>query len=270
MSIIAARLAHSVCHTAAVVDHQFADPELAAWYDRAHGWGSRRDFDFYLPIAMTAGSVLDVGCGTGAFLHGVRDAGHTGRLCGLDPALGMLAQARRRSDVEWVHGDLASVEFDREFDLVVMTGHAFQVFVTDAQVRHALAAIHGALVDNGRFVFETRNPLARAWEGWTPEHARDVTDSAGVPVRIVDQLDAPFDGRVVAFTTTFTSPAWQRPAVSRSTLRFLDVARLGGFLADAGFVVERQCGDWDGGPLRDDSPEIITVAVKPRAASRGA
>ncbi len=39
----------------------------------------------------------------------------------------MLDQARRRSDVEWVLGDLATAQWDREFDLAVMTGHAFQV-----------------------------------------------------------------------------------------------------------------------------------------------
>jgi len=42
-----------------------------------------------------------------------------------------LDQARRRSDIEWVHGDLSSVRWDGEFDLVVMTGHAFQEFVAD-------------------------------------------------------------------------------------------------------------------------------------------
>jgi len=42
---------------------------------------------------MGAASVLDVGCGTGSMLHAARDAGHKGRLCGLVPAPGMLAQA---------------------------------------------------------------------------------------------------------------------------------------------------------------------------------
>jgi len=49
---------------------------------------------------------LDVGCGTGALLHQARESSHCGRLCGLDPADGMLKQARARSDIEWVLGDL--------------------------------------------------------------------------------------------------------------------------------------------------------------------
>src|ERR1700730_4585125 len=115
-----------------VVDRLFSEPGLAALYDLFCPWEARGDFSFYLPLVMSAEAVLDVGCGTGALLRGAREAGHTGRLCGLDPADAMLDQARTRSDIEWMLGDLASVdwasvdrasvEWDREFDLVVMTG----------------------------------------------------------------------------------------------------------------------------------------------------
>src|ERR1700722_12696145 len=145
-----------------MVDLLFSDARLAALYDAWCPRPQRTDFDFYLPLVMAVEAVLDVGCGTGAMLHEARDAGHAGRLCGLDPPAGMLARARRRADIEWISGDLASVEWAREFDLVVMTGHAFQVLVEDADIRQALAAISAALKPNGRFAFETRNPAARA------------------------------------------------------------------------------------------------------------
>ena len=109
-----------------------------------------------------------------------REAGHTGRICGLDPAEAMLGQARKRSDIEWVLGDLTSVDWCREFDLVVMTGHAFQVFVDDDQLRESLTAIRSALTGAGRFVFETRNPLASEWESWTPDNAVEVVHNGRV------------------------------------------------------------------------------------------
>jgi ubiquinone/menaquinone biosynthesis C-methylase UbiE len=242
-----------------VVDRQFSDDGLAALYDAFCPWDERRDFAFYLPLVMSAGAVLDVGCGTGALLHRVRKSGHSGRLCGLDPADGMLRQARRRSDIEWVHGDLGGVAWDQEFDLVIMTGHAFQVLLDD-EIRTALAAIRSALVDGGHFAFETRNPLAREWESWTPENAVEVVDAGGTAVRMTHEVETPVDGQFVSFRTTFTSSAWAHPQMSHSTLRFLDAEALSQSLSEAELAIEEQFGDWDRRPLTDTSPEIITVA----------
>jgi ubiquinone/menaquinone biosynthesis C-methylase UbiE len=240
-----------------MVDRLFSDPALAALYD-AFGAG-RRDFGFYLPIVMSAPSVLDVGCGTGALLHAAREAGHTGRLCGLDPADGMLQQARKRPDVDWILGDLSGVAWDRPFDLVLMTGHAFQVFIGDHELRVALAAMRSALTPGGRLAFETRNPVVRGWERWTPENAVEIVDDAGAVVRMAHEVNA-VEGELVSFTTTYTSPSWDQPKLSRSTLRFLDQESLSVFLSDAGFLVEEQYGDWDRKPLTETSPEIITIA----------
>lgn len=243
-----------------MVDHQFSDPGLAGLYDAFCPWELRDDLAFYLPLVLSARAVLDVGCGTGMLLHRAREAGHTGRLCGLDPGAGMLARARLRADIEWVLGDLGSVSWDREFDLIVMTGHAFQVFVEDDELRAALTAVRSALTDDGRFAFETRNPAARAWEQWTPDHAVEVTDAAGAVVRQEHQVETPVEGDLVSFTTTYTCRRWDRPRLSRSTLCFLDAASLEVFLSDAGLTVEEQFGDWDGSPLTDTGPEIITIA----------
>jgi SAM-dependent methyltransferase len=244
-----------------MVDHQFTDAGLAELYDAQHSSETRGDYAFYAPLVMAAASVLDVGCGTGTLLHAAREAGHTGRLCGLDPAAGMLERARKRTDVEWVLGDLTTVGWEREFDLIVMAGHAFQVFVTDDELRIALAAIRSALTEHGRFAFETRNPAARAWERWTPDNVSEIVDVHGSVVRSWHEVEAPLEDGLVSFKTTYTGPAWDRPQESRSTLRFLDTEELSTFLAEAGLVVEEQFGDWDGSPLTPASPEIITYAV---------
>ena len=240
-----------------MVDYLFSEPRLAELYDSF--CAGREDFDFYLPPVMSAKSVLDVGCGTGELLRLAREAGHTGRLCGLDPAEAMLEQARKRRDVEWVHGDLSTADWRGEFDLIVMTGHAFQVFVEDDQLRNSLAAIRSALTEDGRFVFETRNPSVRGWEAWIPDNAVEIVHGGSV-VRMAHQVETPVEGDVVSFTVTYTSPSWNGPLVSRSTLRFLDADSLSVFLSGAGLTVEEQFGDWDRQPLTDTSPEIITVA----------
>ena len=242
-----------------MVDRLFSEPSLAGLYDAF--CAGRPDFGFYLPLVMSARNVLDVGCGTGELLHLAREPGHTGRLCGLDPAAAMLGQARKRQDIEWFLGDLASVDWCREFDLVVITGHAFQVFVEDDQLGESLTAIRSALTEEGRFVFETRNPLARGWENWTADNAVEVVHD-GRTVRMVNEVEMPVTGELVSFTTTFTSPSWNRPQISRSTLSFLGVDSLSSFLSGAGMEIEEQFGDWDRQVLTDTSPEIIAVAKR--------
>lgn len=228
----------------------------ADWYDVINEWDASDDF--YLDRVLAAASVLDVGCGTGALLRRARDSGHAGRLVGLDPDEEALAIARERTDVEWVLGDAASARWDREFELAVMTGHAFQVLITDDEVREALAAVRAALVDHGVFVFETRNPAARAWERWTSENGTEVTNADGVTVRV--EHDAELVGDVVRLSETFTGPPWPEPQVSWGSLRFLSAERLDGFLAEAGLTVQERFGGWDRGPVTAASLELVTVA----------
>ena len=243
-----------------MVERQFSEPHLAVLYDPLCGRERRADYRFYLPLVMSAKAVLDVGCGTGALLHWARETGHTERLVGLDPARGMLDIARTRSDIEWILGDLTTVTWEREFDLAVMTGHAFQELVEDNQIRASLASIHSALADDGVFAFETRNALAREWEQWTPEQGIDFVGGDGATVRFETEVDTPVLGGVVRFTSTFTSDGWRQPERSRGALRFLDADALSSFLSDAGFVIGERYGDWDKSPFVNASPEIITIA----------
>lgn len=247
-----------------MADSLFADPALASWYDVLCPTGERSDFGFYLPHIMSAQSVLDVGCGTGSLLALAREAGHRGRLCGLDPGVGMLEQARRRleSDIEWILGDLESTSWEPEFDFAVMTGHAFQVLLEDDELRASLGAVRAALTNDGQFGFETRNPLARAWDSWSTDAPVDFAapgaDGSAV-LRMTRQVRS-VDGEIVSFRTSLTLPGEHTPRHSDSTLRFLGTDRLDAFLTEAGLAVEERYGDWDGGPLTDASPEIITIA----------
>jgi SAM-dependent methyltransferase len=238
------------------------DAGAAALYDRLNPWDPGRSpaDAFYHRRVMAAGSVLDVGCGTGALLHHARAAGHRGTLAGLDPDGAALARARRRDDIEWVLGEAAAMPWEQEFDLAVMTGHAFQCLITDGEIRAALAGIRAALTDGAHFTFETRHPQARAWQTWTPAHATEVTDDTGRTFRQTHEVESVVDDEVVTFTSTITDNTGTVLRQDRSTLRFLDPEILNRLLREAGFIIEHQYGDWNGTPVTPDSHEIITTA----------
>ncbi|MFC1402924.1 MULTISPECIES: class I SAM-dependent methyltransferase [Streptacidiphilus] len=246
----------------------FSDADAAALYDLLNPWDPERfpSDAFYDGLVRDADAVLDVGCGTGAMLHRARESGHTGRLVGIDPDRAALDRARRRSDVEWVLGVAADAAWDGEFDLATMVSHAFQCLVGDDELRASLAAVRTALRDGGRFAFETRHPQARAWESWETDPAApvddadDIVDPSGRVLRSSHHVESVV-GDVVTFTETTTDKEHGTVLrVDRTSLRFLDVPTLADFLAEAGFAIEAQYGDWHRGPLTGTSREIVTVA----------
>ena len=249
----------------------FSDDEAAALYDVMYPWDPARrgDAGFYTELVMAARSVVDFGCGTGLMLHCAREHGHTGRLAGLDPDRSSLARASRREDIEWVETTAAGAPWLAEFELATMVGHAFQCLVTDEDVRASLSGVRRALCDGGQFAFETRHPQARAWEDWNPSNPSDFTDSSGRGLRVWHEVRS-VAGGVVTFTeTTAEAEADGRVEVlrvDRGELRFMDVATLNDFLAEAGFEIAAQYGNWDRGRLDATSREIITIARKPPAS----
>ncbi len=67
-------------------------------------------------------SVLDAGCGTGRVAIELARRGVD--VVGVDPAPAMISTARRLApELTWVEADMAHVELDRHFDVVVMAGN---------------------------------------------------------------------------------------------------------------------------------------------------
>jgi len=242
----------------------YSDADAAELYDVLNPWDPAiwPSDAFYHDLVMAARSVLDVGCGTGSMLHRARDVGHAGRLVGLDPDGAALDRGRRRPDIEWVLGAAADARWRDEFELATMTSHAFQCLVGDDELHASLVAIRSALRADGHFAFETRHPQARAWEGWNPSNVADVVDFSGGALRVWHNVEH-IIGDVVTFTGTTAEAHGGVLRVDRTSLRFLDPTTLDAFLTRAGFKIEARFGDWQRGPLNDDSREIITIA-KPK------
>lgn len=238
----------------------YAHPRLAATYDIANP--PTGDYDFYVKLAGDKPlTILDMGSGTGRLSLKLAARGH--RVTGADPAPGMMLAARAKPGAEavtWVAGDAANLALATRFDLIVMTGHVFQVFLEDAEIVAALSNLRRHLAPGGRIAFETRNPAVREWETWTPELTREqivVPDIGPVTVHY-DMTGA--DDRFIHFETHYDFGGGDI-VVAPTTLRLMDQPTLARLLDESGLQPQRWFGDWDGSAFTPTSPEIIVVAT---------
>lgn len=89
---------------------------LAAQGQSVHG-----EADLVCALCDAGARVLDAGCGTGRVAVELARRGR--EVVGVDNDLDMLERAKAKGDaVTWVLADLATVELDGPFDLVVMAG----------------------------------------------------------------------------------------------------------------------------------------------------
>jgi ubiquinone/menaquinone biosynthesis C-methylase UbiE len=239
-------------------ERQYHDPELAQFYDWDCPWTP--DFDWFASLVAGAGSVLDLGCGTGTF--SVELAARGAGVVAVDPAAAMLDVARTKAGgdkVTWVVADARGLQIGRRFNAVVMTGHAFQTLLTRADRAAVLATIARHLEPGGRFFFDSRNRAARAWENWTPDKTRVVRPhpAFGSVERWYEaRLQEP-DGIVRLEMAYVTKDGRQYSATSR--LAFASFQELSDLITGSGLQVDHWYGDAQGGPLRDGCPDFIPV-----------
>ena len=244
-----------------MIDRHYADPRLAAVYDRENS--GRWDIDFYLALAdeLGAAAVTDLGCGTGVLACDL--AARNRHVTGVDPAAAMLDIARARPGaqrVTWVEGTAADLA-TASCDLVVMTGHVAQVFLDDDEWRDALGHIYRALLPGGHLAFETRNPATRPWEHWDPAGSFTTFEAADGGEAFDSWLGSIEVGSgVVKMTGHTLLRSTGEEIATTSSLRFRDREEIEADLVDARLVVQARYGDWDRGSLRPTSPEMIFLA----------
>ena len=245
------------------VDEIFDDDFLASLYDHLNPWGPCDDF--YLQRARESGGpILDLGCGTGMLASRIAAEGL--EVVGVDPAAGMLKVARSRPGaqrVTWIEGNGQNLDLPRRFRLIYMTGHAFQALISDEDAVGVLRAAARHLAPTGRFIFESRNPVAREWVEWRPDNSWTV--EIAPHGRVEESDDTAFDEASGILEIThryrFLDSGTERVALSR--IRFIDHDHLARLIEEAGLTPLAWYGDWDRRPLSMASKEIIAVTGQP-------
>ena len=243
-------------------DRLYHDPALADFYDLENGWERSPDFAYCRAFAADAASVLDLGCGTGELA--VALAGEW-LVVGVDPAAAMLDIARAKPGaerVDFVEGDARTVRLGRRFERIVLTGHAFQVFLTTQDRRAALATIAAHLAPGGRFIFDSRNPACREWEEWGPDDSLRLLEHPrfGTVAAWNDVAEDPETG-IVTYGTHYEVRATGKRLSAASRIAFPDKAELEALIAEAGLRVDRWLGDWEGNAWQPGAREMIPLGT---------
>ncbi|NUT22443.1 MAG: methyltransferase domain-containing protein [Hamadaea sp.] len=150
---------------AAIARRQYASLDPLAVRIRTHQRYSARPDDVDAAVRAAVGlspadDLLDVGCGTGAFLLKLAGEGHLGQLIGLDAAPAAVTSLAATPGVTAVEGDAQRLPFDdATFDVV--TARHMLYHVPDPLL--ALREAHRVLRPGGRFAavvnFETTTPI---------------------------------------------------------------------------------------------------------------
>ena len=188
------------------------------------------------------------------------DAGAAGlTVIGLDPAKASLDVARGKpgsESVRWVQGEAATPP-EVSVDAVTMTCNVAQVFLGDEEWSAALRSAWQVLLTGGHLIFETRDPAAQAWHGWTREHTYRLARVEDLGEVACWEDVAAVEWPTVSFQTNFAFPDGSL-VTSSSTLRYRSRGEVLAALIDAGF---------EPGEVRDapDRPgqEFVFLARRP-------
>ncbi|NOK62041.1 MAG: SAM-dependent methyltransferase [Chloroflexi bacterium AL-W] len=243
-----------------MIDGKYPEYTDAELYDAENVWNAADTF--YLELAQTIGGpVLDVACGTGRLTRAIAEAGLS--VVGTDTTREMLSRARVLANhlpITWVEADCRTMDLGQRFQFILMTGHAFQHLLIDADQDAFLSCAVAHLEEGGTLAFETRNLQGKnygasadftRWRSFHDKQGRFVAvDVASTfdPVTAIDDVQ-------VRHTTEGTDEV----RISRTRLRYTAVELLNQRLNAHGLTIVSQYGDWTGMPVSANSSEIITI-----------
>lgn len=236
----------------------YEDSRLVELYDIDNPDGP--DHDFYRSLAdeIGAASILDLGCGTGMLTVSLARAERV--VVGVDPSAAMLAFARARPGgevVDWIQGDSGDIP-STDFDYAVMTGNVAQ-HLGQEEWRRALGNLRRRMRAGGTLAFESRNPLARAWDSWSaPERSTRATPHGALVEWMSADEIAPGTVRIQAFNHFLETG---ETVVEDFELQFRELDVIRADLESASFTVDAVYGDWSRTPFQDEASLMVFVAT---------
>ncbi len=250
------------------------NPMSEAFYAQASVYdlmwpGGGPSVDFYRAYAdRHAGSVLELGCGTGNKLIPIAADGHP--CVGLDASSDMLAEGRRKATgrdvrIEWIQADMRTFDLGRSFDLVFSAGNSLLHLHTAADLITCFQTVRRHLRPGARFVFDVFKPDVATLAGADGIRRNRVSLSFTDPVRgpvsvdVAETYDA--SAQVTRGTWFFSTPSEPDFVTTPLELRNIFPQELPLLLQLSGLRLLERYGDWQGGAFRHRSALQLCVCA---------
>ncbi|KAA0237886.1 MAG: class I SAM-dependent methyltransferase [Dehalococcoidia bacterium] len=249
-----------------------ADPYAidARYYDLLHESQANDDTGLWLAFAgRTERPVLEVGTGTGRIAFALARAGH--RVTALDPSPAMLNLARHKAGeqgagIEFIEGRVSALALEPgRFGFIVVSADVFLYCETAEEQVVTLHLLGEALAFNGILAIDLPGPalwLDPATNG-QPLLAHSIETGAGETLDVwhVHEDDLARQQRALRVTYETTArDGMVRRAFSEHLLRYVYPFEAECLLRLAGLVPVDVYGDYDLGPLTNDSERMIITA----------
>jgi ubiquinone/menaquinone biosynthesis C-methylase UbiE len=237
-------------------DALYEDPKLARFYGLDNSL-QRADYAVYLQLASSASHILDLGCGTGTLLTAIAEQYPHTTLVGVDPAQAMLDIAQQKTNrVRWVNSTAEALCLDMKFDLIILSGHAFQVFLTQEQRIAALQTMQQHLTADGTIVFDSRNPAVEEWREWTPELSRESLSTQEFG-EVILWNDVAEQNGIVRYQTFYQQGENGPIYRAESDIAFPTLSDITQAAEFCGLRVRYLYGDWQFNAFQENSPEMV-------------
>ncbi|GCE13024.1 methyltransferase type 11 [Tengunoibacter tsumagoiensis] len=202
--------------------------------------------------------ILDLCCGEGR--HAIPLARHGYQVTGQDLSALFLAHAQQEAEthqlaIRWLHQDMRTIPFHKEFDAIINMFSSFGYLETDEANQLVLQQIAQALKPGGLFIMETIYQ-PRVIRNFTPHGIIRYPDNLIVlEERKLDLLQSRNDIHI-----SLILPDGQRREY-RQSMRIYTLTELVQMLQRASLTLQAAYGDLDGGPLTLDS-RLVLVCKK--------
>jgi len=227
------------------------------------------DVPWYVDLARRAGGpVLELGCGTGRLTLPMAQAGATvhGVDASADMLTGLEAKLRGQPDaVRWrvrhERRDFRTIEGPARYPLVLLPFNTIHHCRDTADVKDVFGAIRRVLLPGGTFAMDCYLP-------WPELYARDpdqrygertwIDSRSGVPIDSWEQSSWDPVAQIHHVTYVYV-PRGGQPHEVHLNLRMFYPQELRAAIAEAGWTIRHEAGDFRGKPLAPDATKLVLL-----------